>query len=409
MKIELYTLTSCIHDQEAIDRNTRDFLEAIEKESGCQFEMKGQHFEDYNEAALPLIYVRTGGTEAIYKQVEHLIDGKVRLLTSGKSNSLAASMEILSYLNQHGRKGEILHGSVSYIGRRIVEDFQIAQAKKALSGTRLGVIGQPSDWLIASSVDRAAVQEKLGITLVDIDIQELVEACKTVDLNQPLEDEGLEERISAHFDQSAGPGLVKYKEGSMRIYRALDRLVRQYDLSGFTLRCFDLLTAIGNTGCMALALFNTRGIPATCEGDIPAMLTMAVGNALTGFSGFQANPAQIDPEKNEMMLAHCTVPLNMVRKHVYDTHFESGIGVAVHGELPEGPATIVKFSGQLDRLYAKDVELLRNTYGKDLCRTQIIVKGEGFSDYFLNNPIGNHHVVFSGHLSRLFEAFFRSL
>lgn len=409
MNIELFTLTSPIHNPSVVDRNTQEFLEAISKDAGCHFEMKGQHFEDYQTADLPLIYVRTGGTEAIFRQVEKLVDGKVRLLTSGKSNSLAASMEILSYLNRQGRKGEILHGCPSYIAGRIREEYVISQAKKALRGTRLGIIGQPSDWLIASGVDRTVVKEKLGIELVEIPITELVEMAQKANLSIPLVDDQLEERISAHFDRHATSGLVSYKENSMRIYRALDDLVRKYTLSGFTIRCFDLLSSMENTGCLALALFNSRGIPATCEGDIPSMLTMAIGNALTGFSGFQANPAQIDPEKNEMLLAHCTVPLNMVRNHVYDTHFESGIGLAVHGELPEGPATLVKFSGQLDRLYAKDVELLKNQYEKDLCRTQIVVKGENFSEYFLNNPIGNHHVVFSGHFARLFDSFFKSL
>ena len=424
MKIEIYTLTSSIHDQEVVDRTTKEFLDQIAAAAGCEFVMKGQHFEDYGEAAMPLIYVRTGGTEAIFKQVEHLLfhasieapaQEKIRLLTSGKSNSLAASMEILSYLNQNGRKGEILHGSPAYIVRRICSEFQVETARKALWGTNLGVIGKPSDWLIASDVDRDALKRKLGINLIDIPIQELVDTYQDEQLEDEVQDMGLGERISTHFDKEAPEKLARYKEGSFRIYRALDRIVRKYDLKGFTLRCFDLLTALENTGCMALALFNSRGIPACCEGDIPAMITMAVGNALTGFSGFQANPSRIDPETDEMTLAHCTVPLNMVRKHAYDTHFESGIGVAVRGELPEGTVTIVKFSGQLDRIYVKEAELVRNLAEPDLCRTQIVIKGKSgaaegsFADYFLKNPIGNHHLVFIGNHKNLFEAFFNSI
>jgi hypothetical protein len=37
-----------------------------------------------------------------------------------------------------------------------------------------------------------------------------------------------------------------------------------------------------------------------------------------------------------MVLAHCTVPRTMVRAYDVRTHFESGLGVAVAGDL--GPA-----------------------------------------------------------------------
>ena len=63
--------------------------------------------------------MRTGGTEGLFKEIFPEMDGPVRILTSGKSNSLAASMEILSYLNMQGRSGEIIHGSVDYIADRI--------------------------------------------------------------------------------------------------------------------------------------------------------------------------------------------------------------------------------------------------------------------------------------------------
>ncbi|MFA6664598.1 MAG: hypothetical protein WCS21_09870, partial [Lachnospiraceae bacterium] len=57
-----------------------------------------------------------------------------------------------------------------------------------------------------------------------------------------------------------------------QIYLALKVIIKKYNLKGFTLRCFDLLTAVKNTGCLALAKFNSEGVIATCEGDVPAML-----------------------------------------------------------------------------------------------------------------------------------------
>lgn len=94
-----------------------------------------------------------------------------------------------------------------------------------------------------------------------------------------------------------------------------------------------------------------------------------------------------------MLFAHCTVPLNMVEEYSYDTHFESGIGVAVHGVLPAGAARIFKLSPDCSEMFLEDVEILENQYNDCLCRTQILVDAPGLADYFLRSPIGNHHVI----------------
>lgn len=176
-----------------------------------------------------------------------------------------------------------------------------------------------------------------------------------------------------------------------------------------TIRCFDLLTAVENTGCLALALLNAEGIPAGCEGDVPTLVTMTAGYALTGHCGFQCNPSRIDPQTGELLLAHCTVPMDMIRSYSFNTHFESGIGIAVHGEMPEGEATIFKLSGDLSRSFVCKANLTGNPYEKSLCRTQITMKVDQAKaicqDYFLTSPIGNHHIVFTGNQCELFKAF----
>ena len=132
---------------------------------------------------------------------------------------------------------------------------------------------------------------------------------------------------------------------------------------------------------------------------MPTMLTMAVTKALTGVSGFQCNPSRINPETGEMLLAHCTIPLNMVERYEFDTHFESGIGVGIRGYMKEGPVTIFKMAGDLSRSFIAEGTLVRNEANADLCRTQQIIQLEDKRQmtYFLTEPIGNHHVIMPGH------------
>ena len=373
MRISIYTLTSQLHDEQAVAAGTREFLASL----GIDYDLRGADFSDYGQSPLSLIYVRTGGTEGIFRQLLPQIqsaDQPVLLLTSGTSNSLAASMEILSFLRQHNMRGEILHGQPSYIVRRIGQLQQLTHARHLLQGCRLGVIGQPSDWLISSDADYDKVKRHLGIELVDIPLDEVTKA-----LGATPVDGG--------------------REGAMCIYEALKKVVEKYQLRGFTLRCFDLLTSLHNTGCLALARLNSEGLVAGCEGDVPAMLSMMVVRSLFGISGFQANPARIDPETGEILLAHCTIPLDMVERYELDTHFESGIGVGIRGYMPSGPVTLFKVSGDLSRHFAAEGQLLRCEARPNLCRTQAVVQLDNPADahYFLTHPIGNHHIIMPGH------------
>ena len=98
MNIAIYTLTSTLHDPKAVDVLTREFLSSI----NVPYIYKGDDYSDYGSHDLNLIYVRTGGTEGIFRQLmPELVqksDSPFYLLASDKSNSLAASLEILSYL-----------------------------------------------------------------------------------------------------------------------------------------------------------------------------------------------------------------------------------------------------------------------------------------------------------------------
>ena len=390
----VYTITSGLHDEQSVGKISDEFLRGVFPDG--DFEFKGADFRDFGTHELDLIYVRTGGAEGIFKSLlpEMLARGIERyyLLTSGMSNSLAASLEILSYLRQQGLKGEVLHGSAPYLQQRVSTLETVAKARKQLQSTRIGVIGQPSDWLIASQADPMALSDRLGVKLVEVPMQELLNEIAKAPRNNAPEEEQMADKVRQAYP------------GATQIYHALEVLVKRYELGAFTLRCFDLLTSVGNTGCLALASFNSDGIPAACEGDVPALLSMMIAHALTGCTGFQANPARIDVETGRMLFAHCTVPFNMVTGWQYDTHFESGIGVGIHGNLPEGPVTVFKVSGKLDRHFVAEGELLENQYEDHLCRTQVVLQlRPEDARYFLTNPIGNHHIILPGHCKNLLE------
>ncbi len=374
MRIGIYKIVSSLHDQEFINQNTKEFISSIELELGYKFEFINDN--GFTNCDLVLTLIQSGGSENQFKKVYNRLPKPYLLLTYGSNNSLAASMEILSFLHNNSLDGEILHGSISYIVSRI--KYYLEKQKNDFE--RLGVIGRPSDWLISSNVNYSLVKEKLGIELINIPLSELINEYKNID----------EDHI--FFDSNFSKNEV---DKSLNLYQALVNIKDKYSLSGLTLRCFSLLGKIKTTGCLGLSLLNKDGIIGTCEGDIPTMLSMYICNKVCSNPGFQANPSRIDLDNNEIVFAHCTIPMNMISSPQLMTHFESGIGVALRGNLDLKKVTIFKLGSDLKSYFVETGEIIENLKEDNLCRTQIKIKMNNLEN-FLKNPKGNHHVIVYG-------------
>ena len=377
MKINIFPIVSSLHQQDKINHQTKVLLDELFLLGKHQFNIVD--IDELYNADLSLILIQSGGSEQLFLNNLSKLKEPFYLLTYGNNNSLAASLEILSFIKDNNLKGEVLHGTTSYLIQRINELLTPSNDYK--ESYRYGVIGKPSDWLIASQVDYDNALKRLDVKLVDIDINEVIE-------------------LYNKDDSTYSNSLIKYDEielnNALKLNNALNTIKEKYNLDGLTIRCFDLLDSIKTTSCLSLALLNKNNIVATCEGDIPTMLSMHILNKITNQVGFQANPSRIDKEKSEMVLAHCTLPLNMCKSFTLDTHYESGIGVAIRGKLEEKKVTIFKLSRNLKDYYVTTGTIIKNLDENNLCRTQILLKIDDNIEYFLNRPYGNHHVVVYG-------------
>ncbi len=130
--------------------------------------------QEYAAADFALLYVASGGSEGFFRQIwKDVCHKPCYILTSGENNSLAAAMEILSFIRKKGGLGEILHGTPLTIAERIrlLQAVETAYAK--IQGARLGMIGEPSDWLISSDPNEGELLQKAGIKLIHMPIERL--------------------------------------------------------------------------------------------------------------------------------------------------------------------------------------------------------------------------------------------
>ncbi len=384
MKINI--LRSSFQTDEFVWKEYGELIERLQNECRAEITVIGDG-APLPQAVPDAVMIATGGVENLFKTL-FKGDGPVTLIADGRNNSLAAALEILTWLEGRGVEGKILHGTNEEIVNGIKGGVTIQGTE--LSGTRIGLFGEPSDWLIASGVDRDYLMEHFGVESRDIDLQRLIEGIKAV---PEAEAKKVAQDILKRAQGVKEPSYADMEEAA-RAYLAIKKICEEERLDALTIRCFDIVKICGTTSCLALALLNDEGIVAGCEGDMQTLMSMLLVKRLCGAEAFMANPSQLT--ETTSMLAHCTIPLKMCDGLVIRSHFESGIGVAIQGMLPLTDYTLFKWGGpKLDRYFVAEAKAVEMPYSDHFCRTQITLDVD-LRPYLLQHSIGNHHVIIKG-------------
>jgi len=296
----------------------------------------------------------TGGTERILAYAIESTSGPI-MLWALPGNSLASALEVYSVYRD---RVLFVHSSLGGGIERVARFVGLCGLLN--SRIRVGIVGGISEWLLTSSREDA---ERLGFEVVDV---------------------GLEE-------------LLRYGTDVEGLGKALEEIVRKYGLSAVTVKCFDLLEH-GTTACLPMAKLS---VPAGCEGDVGALVTMVVSSRISGRPSWMANVCRLDP----LVLAHCTVPLSMVRDYELTTHAESGKGVAVRGRMKEGVVTVSRYGR--GRMLIGLGRIVRNLRERGLCRTQVELEPFFDLEEFVENCLGNHVVLTYGDITRELSYFCR--
>jgi L-fucose isomerase-like protein len=395
--VDVIVCASEVHDRGALATLKKGLLGAIR--SAGAFEMVETRQPTADRPTVVLVL--TGGVERQVLKVVAQLPSPALLLAHPGHNSLPAALEVLAKIRHDGGEGRILFGEPAEIASEIGREIQIAEAWDGLRFSRIGLIGEPSEWLVASDVDRAFLKGRLSIELVEIEIDQLI---------SKIGAEGATKRTLGAFQRRAEATVEPDGDdlrGAAAIYKSLRGLVDEHRLAACTVRCFDLVQRLENTGCYALSRLSDEGIPAGCEGDLQSLFSLYVAYLLTNQPAFMGNIASIDASQRTIGLAHCTCPLSMAAAYSIRSHFESGLGVAIAGTIPVGPCTVFRFGGErLNRLFIREGTIEEAAHRDDLCRTQVRVRSDEPVDALLDAPLGNHHILLAGHHRETIERFF---
>ncbi len=402
MVIGLITLVSALHDLTSIEDSHFEIIDSLKK----LYEVKFIEASEADSVDLAIVFVASGGTEEIFTKIYDKLPKPTILLTDGLHNSLAASLEIKTWIKEVGGESEVLHGNIDFIKGRIESLFRYKNILEKIKESTIGVIGFPSSWLIASNVDYIEAKAKWGINYKNIEISNLYEAISKVSYEEAKD-------IAMSFIKNSS-GCIEAKEKDIfeaaKVYIAIRKLFLENKLDACTLKCFDLIEKIKVTGCMALSLLNNEGLISGCEGDCQAIFSMYLVRLLTGETPFMVNPSFIDTESNQGIFAHCTLATSMVSEYTIRSHFESRLSVGIQGKLDKGVITVFKCGGSdLSQYFVSKGTIIDNLDSPNRCRTQAKIQLDGYADYFLNNPIANHHIIIKGEHADLIKDFMSNM
>ncbi len=366
-------------------------------------------YTDYDDAVsyhrkTTLLFVGTGGTEhdvtRFIESTRH--DSLVHLLTHPGKNSLAAALEISRYLHTRGVRVRIVHDALDHLPSRIHNIAGHLHVRDKIANARIGVIGQSSPWLIGSQVDPDAVEAHWGIRFTRVPLDLFLNRMQNLPMDAVISRASELLNKASHSDVSRETVISAEK-----VSAALERIISENQLDAVALECFNLLEKTGISGCCAVSHANdTPGIVASCEGDVCSAFTLLLAKILTSEPAFMANVIDLDRAAGTVTLAHCTVPLTMTSSFDITTHFETGRSVAIRGTLKTRVVTIFRVSGHdLSEYWVTEGEILKSLYSEDACRTQILVQLNSSVDYFLESPLGNHHIVIPGRHAPLIREF----
>jgi L-fucose isomerase-like protein len=347
-----------------------------------------------------VVLVATGGVERdilyLYRlRAQSFPQEPVILVAHPEANSLGSALEALAKLRDDGRWGRVVFvGSDG--GGELAEIAPALGAWERLRSTRIGLVGAPSDWLVASTPDPSVIRSVWGPATVRIDMGELEHAIASP------EDPSAPAEVAADFARSAervcepDPAAM---ERAGAVYAALREIVGRHSLDAVSVRCFDLATLRGTTACLALSRLADEGIVAGCEGDLVSAVAMLWARVLLGVVPWMANPAMVDPAHGRVVLAHCTVPRSLAPRYEIRSHFETGAGAAVGGDVAPGPVTLVRLGGRrLERIWLAEGQAAAAERSETRCRTQVEVSltGGDTVGHLLRAPLGNHIVLIPG-------------
>jgi len=219
-----------------------------------------------------------------------------------------------------------------------------AAVKKRLFNCRLGVIGYPRiKGQTQASFDEVELRIRLGARIVGVGMDLLKTLMVEIEEEDAL-------KIWRRVSEGAGKISVNREQlmDAVKAYLATKRIVQEKELNAITIEDWNELIGIPN---LAFSLLNEEGIPAGCEGDVHATLTLYLLYLLTGRPAFHGELLGVLKEQDALLVGHYGAGAPSLAPSKQEISLEPdrspmGRGVSVVFQIRHGPVTIASLTGR---------------------------------------------------------------
>ena len=228
---------------------------------------------------------------------------------------------------------------------RITTLARAGYVRRRLRGARVGRVGEHPDGFDSCRFDPGALQTRLGVEIVQVDLEQVFLESRRAD---PQQIDGLLDRLRSRLD-----GLddldQKALRGTLGSYLALRRLAEEEKLDGLSVRCWpEFFTSLGNAACGAMSMLSDEMTPCSCETDINGTITQLILQWLSGEPAFGSDLVSMDPGEDISVLWHCGLaPLSMADPAVRPrgtVHSNRQLPLLMEFPLKPGRVTLARLS-----------------------------------------------------------------
>lgn len=287
-----------------------------------------------------------------------------------------------------------------------IRSIRLRKVKDRLRESRMIILGEYD--CFERLPEPETVRDKLGVEYVHVSSAEFV---KQVDAVDDARAQAVAHAWTTGALEGAEPSADEVHRGA-QIHVALEDLMRREDAQAVSVGCLEVMyTQQRAPFCFVLATLRDAGLPAGCESDAGATLTMLLLEYLAGRPAYMGNLVLADPAQNLISVSHGCSPTRMlgrdqpakpyrlVHSHSappFSRDLSGGSGVTSYVDYGDRGqvVTLARLSHEVDALFVARGEIVecRDT----ICdRTTLTVRVADARDY-VHKTMGNHQVLIYG-------------
>jgi len=223
--------------------------------------------------------------------------------------------------------------------------LQAGRVRRLLRQARLGRVGQHPAGFDTCSFDAVALEQQLGLEVVEIELPQFFERVQAVDKQQVDE-------ISQQLAQTLGNLSEldqKSVQGTLSTYIAMRQLAQEKQLNGFSMRCWpEFFTGLGCAACGAMSMLSNEQTACSCEADVNGTITQLILQGFSGEPAFGSDLVSVDKQEDVAILWHCGLaPLSMADPAVAPRgtiHSNRQLPLLMEFPLKPGRVTLARLS-----------------------------------------------------------------